>query len=63
MTPGTGSALNYGPSGNLTTLPTGAAGTYDHASELTSGSLSGTTTNFTYMLMGPESPPSRAPPP
>jgi RHS repeat-associated protein len=54
MTPGTGSALNYGydASGNLATLPTGAAGTYDHAGELASGSLSGTTTNFTYNADG-----------
>ena len=49
MTPGSGSALNYGfdASGNLTTLPDGASGTYDHASELTSSSLSGTT-SYTY---------------
>ena len=40
MTPGAGSALNYGfdASGNLTTLPTGASGSYDNASELTASS-------------------------
>jgi RHS repeat-associated protein len=50
MTPGTGSTLNYGfdASGNLTTLPTGAAGSYDKAGELTSSTLSGTTTSYTY---------------
>jgi RHS repeat-associated protein len=50
MTPGSGSALAYAydASGNLTTLPTNAAGTYDSASELTSSSLAGTTTSYTY---------------
>jgi hypothetical protein len=50
MTPGSGSTLNYGfdPSGNSTTLPTGASGSYDNASELTSSSLSGTTTSYSY---------------
>lgn len=50
MTPGAGSALNYAfdASGNLTTLPTGATGSYDNASELTSNVLAGTTTNYTY---------------
>ena len=51
MTPGSGGALNYGfdASGNLTTLPTGATGSYDNASELTSSVLSGTTTtDYTY---------------
>jgi RHS repeat-associated protein len=50
MTPGTGSTLNYGfdPSGDLTTLPTGASATYGKADELTSGTLSGTTTTYTY---------------
>ena len=49
-TPGSGSANNYAfdASGNLTTLPTGASTSYDHASELTSSTLSGTTTNYTY---------------
>jgi RHS repeat-associated protein len=50
MTPGSGSAHNYGfdASGNLTTLPTGATGSYDNASELTSSTLSSTTTSYTY---------------
>jgi RHS repeat-associated protein len=51
MTPGTDSALNYAydASGNLTTLPTGTSSTtYDDASELTSSTLSGTTTSYTY---------------
>jgi RHS repeat-associated protein len=54
MTPGSGSVLNYGfdPSGNLTTLPTGATATYDHAGELTSSALSGTTTSYTYNAAG-----------
>jgi hypothetical protein len=50
MTPGTGSALSYGfdASGNLTILPAGAAGTYDHDSELASSTLSGVTTSYAY---------------
>ena len=54
MTPGTGSPLNYAfdASGNLTTLPTGATGTYDHDGELTSAALSGTTTSYTYNADG-----------
>ena len=54
MTPGTGSALSYGfdASGNLTTTPAGATGTYDKAGELTSGALSGTTTSYTYNADG-----------
>ncbi len=54
MTPGTGSAHTYGEdaSSNLTTLPTGASGTYNDASQLTSSSLSGTTTNYTYDKSG-----------
>ena len=50
MTPGTSSTLSYGfdASGNVTTLPTGATGTYDHAGELTASVLSGTTTSYTY---------------
>ncbi len=49
MTPGAGSTLNYGfdASSNLTTLPAGATGSYDKAGELTSATLSGTTTNYT----------------
>ena len=54
MTPGSGSALGYGfdPSGNLTTLPSGGAATYDKAGELTSSALSGTTTSYTYNADG-----------
>jgi RHS repeat-associated protein len=50
VTPGSGSSLSYGEdaSGNLTTLPTGATGSYDDANELTSSSLSGTTTDYTH---------------
>ncbi len=46
--------MNYGfdASANLTTLPTGATGTYDDAGELTSQTLSGTTTNYTYNADG-----------
>jgi len=52
--PGSGGANNYveDPSGNLTTLPNGATGTYDDASELTSAVHSGTTTSFTYDASG-----------
>jgi trimeric autotransporter adhesin len=54
MTPGTGSALNYGfdASSNLMTLPTGATGSYDKAGELASSTSSGTTTNYTYNADG-----------
>ena len=54
MKPGTGTTLSYGfdPSGNLTTLPAGATGSYDHDSELTSSALSGTTTSYTYNADG-----------
>jgi trimeric autotransporter adhesin len=54
MTPGTGSANDYGfdASSNLTILPTGATGTYNDAGELTSSSLSGTTTNYSYNADG-----------
>jgi YD repeat-containing protein len=50
LTPGSGTALGYGfdASGNLTTLPNGANGTYDDAGELTAATLSGTTTNYSY---------------
>jgi hypothetical protein len=45
MTPGSGSSLGYGfdASANLTTLPGGAAATYNNGSELTSAALAGTT--------------------
>lgn len=55
MTPGTGPALNYSfdASSNLTTLPTGATSTnYDYAGELTSATLSGTTTTYAYNADG-----------
>ena len=54
MTPGSGSTLSYGfdPSGNLTTLPNGASGTYDKAGELTSSARAGTTTNYSYNAVG-----------
>jgi trimeric autotransporter adhesin len=54
MTPGTGSALSYSfdASTNLTTTPTGATGTYDKNSELTSATLAGTTTNYAYNADG-----------
>ena len=52
MTPGTGNPINYSydPSGNLTTLPNGASATggYDNAGELTSSTLNGATTSYTY---------------
>jgi RHS repeat-associated protein len=54
MTPGTGSTATYGydASGNMTTLPTGAGGSYNAASELTSSTLAGATTNYTYNADG-----------
>jgi len=54
MTPGSGSAKTYAQdaSNNLTTLPNGGSGTYDDASELTSSSLSGTTTDYTFDASG-----------
>jgi hypothetical protein len=55
MTPaGSGTAKPYGfdASGNLTTLPTAATGTYDKAGELTSSALTGTTTSYTYNADG-----------
>jgi RHS repeat-associated protein len=50
MTSGSSSALDYGfdASGDLTTLPTGATGTYDNAGELTSSTSSGVATTYTY---------------
>jgi RHS repeat-associated protein len=52
--PGTDTALTYAEdaTGNLTSLPTGASGNYDDASELTSSVLSDTTTDFTYDASG-----------
>ncbi len=56
MTSAGGTAMSYGfdPSGNLTTLPTGANATsgYDDAGELTSSVQSGITTNDAYNADG-----------
>jgi YD repeat-containing protein len=54
MTPGGGSTLNYtfDASSNLTTLPTGASTGYEQAGELTSSTLSGTTTSYMYNADG-----------
>jgi RHS repeat-associated protein len=54
MTPGTTGALNYSydVSSNLKTLPTGASTNYDAAGELTSSTLSSTTTTYTYNADG-----------
>jgi RHS repeat-associated protein len=54
MTPGSGSTLSYGfdASGDLTTLPNGASGTYDKAGEPTTSALAGTTTNYSYNAVG-----------
>jgi RHS repeat-associated protein len=48
--PGSQTADDYAldPSGNLTTLPNGAAGTYNNAGELTAAGLSGSATSYTY---------------
>ena len=50
MTPGTTSTLSYSydASSNLKTLPTEATTNYDAAGELTSSTLSSTTTTYTY---------------
>jgi RHS repeat-associated protein len=42
----------YDASGNLITLPNAATGTYDQASELTTATLSGTTTSYSYNADG-----------
>jgi RHS repeat-associated protein len=49
-TPGTGAVQNYGfdASSNLIKLPGGGTGVYDKAGELTSQTLSGATTSYTY---------------
>ncbi len=54
MTPGTGLALNYSfdQSGNLTSLPAGATGSYDKAGELLSATVGGITTSYTYNADG-----------
>jgi RHS repeat-associated protein len=52
--PGSGSAKSYAldASGNLTTIPTGASGTYNAGSQLTSSALSGATASYTYDAAG-----------
>lgn len=54
MAAGIGTKANYSfdASSNLTTLPTGGSGTYNNAGELTSTTVSGTTTNYTYNADG-----------
>jgi RHS repeat-associated protein len=54
MTPGSGTAHSYGfdASSNLTALPTGGTGSYDKNGELTSATLSGTTTSYSYNADG-----------
>jgi RHS repeat-associated protein len=55
MTPAGSSTAKYysfDASGNLTTLPTGATGTYNDPGELTSSTLSGTTTTYSYNADG-----------
>ncbi len=53
-TPGTETVRDYGfdASGNLTTLPAGATGSYDDAGELTSSTSSGAVTNYSYNADG-----------
>jgi RHS repeat-associated protein len=55
-TPGSGTTNSYGfdASSNLATLPNGGTGVYDNAGELTSKSLSGSTTSYTYDADGEE---------
>jgi RHS repeat-associated protein len=50
MTPGSAGTLTYGydASDSLTAMPTRASGSYDHAGELTSATLSGITTSYSY---------------
>jgi RHS repeat-associated protein len=50
MTPGSGTTLNYtyDASSNLTTLPGGGTGTYNASGELSSASIGGAGTSFTY---------------
>lgn len=54
MTQGSNPALTYGfdPSGDLSTLPTGASASYDNAGELTSSTLSGASTAYAYNAGG-----------
>jgi RHS repeat-associated protein len=52
--PGTGTTLSYAfdASGNLTTMPGGATGTYSPSGELSTATKSGTTTSYTYNADG-----------
>ncbi len=54
MAPSAGTASNYAfdASGNLTAIPGGGAATYDHAGELSSSSVSGTTASYSYNADG-----------
>jgi YD repeat-containing protein len=54
MTPGNGTAHSYGfdASSNLTALPTGGTGRYDKNGELTSATLAGTSTSYSYNAAG-----------
>lgn len=54
MTAGSGTAQPYGfdASNNLTTLPTGATGSYDNAGELTLATLGSATTSYSYNADG-----------
>lgn len=53
-TPGSGTVKDYAydASGDLTTLPSGASGSYNDAGELTSATLSGTATSYAYSADG-----------
>jgi RHS repeat-associated protein len=52
--PGTGTTLSYAfdASGNLTTLPGGATGAYNSSGELSTATISGTTTTYAYNADG-----------
>jgi RHS repeat-associated protein len=52
--PGTGTTLSYAfdASGNLTTLPGGATGSYNSSGELSTATISGTTTTYSYNADG-----------
>jgi len=52
---GTPAGYSFDASGNATTLPSGAAASYDNASELTSSTLAGTTTSYSYTAAGERS--------
>jgi RHS repeat-associated protein len=54
LTTGTSATRAYAfdPSSDLTSLPTGATGTYDNSGELTSSALAGSTTSYAYASNG-----------